>query len=204
MALIESLLFGVFVIISIKLFLLLRKHLEMKQILRSIPKVNLFTVTGPLWKPFSVDKMFENQNNLPKAFGSPVKFCFGPASFAVVVDTPEDIKTIFNSVKFLDKPAYYEYLNLGKGLFVSNDKLWAKNRKILSRAFNVKMLENSIPVICEKSEKLVEKMRRNIDKGEFDVLEYVIDGIVDTMFKTILDTDASSSLRNRYMKFAER
>ena len=176
----------------------------MREILSSIPEVNLFTVTGPLLKPFSVDKMFENQNNLPKAFGSPVKFCFGPAQFTIVVDTPEDIKTIFNSEKLLDKPALYEYLNLGKGLFVSNDKLWAKNRKILSRAFNVKMLENSIPVICEKSEKLVNKMSEKIDKGEFDVLEYVVDGILDTMFKTILDTDASSSLRNSYMHFAER
>lgn len=204
MALVESLLFGAFIIIFIKLLQMFENHSEMKKTLESIPEPKLFPVIGFPLKVFGAKKMFDFIINITKVEGSPVKLWYGMSSVVVVIDTPDDIKTVLNSDNCLDKAPYYKYLNLGKGLFVSQQDLWRKNRKILSRAIHQKMLETSIPIISEKSRKLVKNFNNKLEGEEFDIMENIIDSILDTMFQTILDTETSYLLRNKYRMFAER
>lgn len=204
MAVVESLLFGLFVIILIKCSQVLKQHYEMKKVLESIPEPKVFPIIGVAVKVFGAKNMFDYLMSVTETHGSPVKLWYGFACAAVVIDTPDDMKKVFNSENCLNKAPFYDYLNLGKGLFVSKKELWGKNRKILSRAFNNKMLETSIPVISEKSKKLVKCLSSKSDREEFDMMENVIDCVLETMFETILDMKTDEALRNRYKKDAER
>lgn len=176
----------------------------MKKVLESIPEPKAFPVIGITLKVFGAKKMFDYIMNITEVHGSPVKLWYGLANVAVVIDTPEDIKRVLNSENCLDKAPFYDYLNLGQGLFVSKKELWEKNRKILSRAFNNKMLEISVPVICEKSEKLVKTLSGKDDGEEFDMMESVIDCTLETIFETILDMKTDKALRDQYRRDAER
>lgn len=204
MALVESFVFGCCIIILIKFLQMCEKHSEMKKTLESIPEPKLFPVIGFPLKVFGAKKMFDFIINITKVEGSPVKLWYWISKVVVVLDTPDDIKIVLNSENCIDKAPYYKYLNLGKGLFVSQQDLWKKNRKILSRAIHSKMLETSIPIISEKSRKLVNIFNEKVEGEEFDIMDNVIDSILETMFETILDTKTNYLLRNKYRMFAER
>jgi cytochrome P450 len=204
MALFESLFFGALVVFFVKFFQSVEEHLQKKKVLETITEPKLLPIIGFPLKVYGSRNMLDYILNVTKSFGSPVKHWYGINKVFVVIDTPDDIKDVFNSENALNKADYYKFLHLGKGLFVSDKDLWGKNRKILSRAVNTKLLEVSIPTICEKSEKLVETWSSKVGGGEFDIMESVIDCVLDTMFKTILGTESDKKVRQKYMEIAER
>jgi cytochrome P450 len=204
MALIKSLLVGALVIVIVRIVQLFVKHLRMKRIMNTIPQPDVFQTIIFALKNYGKERMLDFILNVTKTSGSPVKLWYGFNKVIVVVDTPDDIKDVFNSENALNKAFYYEFLHLGKGLFVSDKDLWGKNRKILSRAVNTKLLEVSIPTICEKTEKLVETWSGKVGGGEFDIMSSVIDCVLDTMFKTILGTESDKKQREKYLEIAER
>jgi cytochrome P450 len=201
MALTESLFVGVLVIIFMKL---LQIHLKTRINLSAIPHAPMIPSVLYALKNYGKEKMFIFITNVTKQFGSPVKLWYRIDKVFLIVDSPDEIKDIFNAENALQKAFYYKYLHLGKGLFVSEKDLWTKNRKILSRAVNLKMLEVSAPIISEKSEKFVKSLSGKVGEGEFDVMEGVIDCVLDTMFETILGMETDEKLRKHYVDIAER
>jgi cytochrome P450 len=199
---IESVSVGLFFIITIKLIQLLRKHFEMLKVIGDMPGPHgLEIVLKPKIGP---NILFEFFTSSLKVFGSPFRFWFGPAALVVVIGSPSEMKSVLNSKNALDKAFIYEFFNLGKGLLVSSGNLWRKDRKIFAHAFNKKMLEDSIPVVREKAEKLVQCLNDKAGKEEFDISDNIIDCTVDTIFETVFDMETDKSLRDRYKHDVER
>lgn len=204
MAVVESLLLGLFVVLGVKVFLLFKRHYEVKRVLETMPEPKAFPFYGVVFKVLGADKLFSYLMSLTEIYGSPVHFVYGIGSHGVLIDTPNDIKTVMSSEHCLDKAPFYKFLNLGKGLFVSNKVDWRKSRKLLSRAFNTKMLHKSIPIICDKSQKFVESLEQKSEREEFDMMENVVNCVLETLFETLLDMKTEDILREKYKKDAEK
>jgi cytochrome P450 len=203
MAVIESLIFGIFVIISIKFYELMVRHFEMKRTVDSMVGPKELPLIGILVKSMRVD-IFEYVMQLKDDFVSPVKFWFGPTDLVVVVDKPNDIKAVLTSENALDKAPFYKFFNMGNGLFVSDKKIWKVHRKILSRAFNKNQLENSIPVLNEKANELVMNLSQKPEGKEFDMLHEVINGVLESIFVNFFDLKCITSIKEKYVDNAEK
>jgi cytochrome P450 family 4 len=55
------------------------------------------------------------------------------------------------------------------------------HRRLISPAFNTKLLEEYMKVFNEKNKILVQKLEDEIGKGEFDVIEYIEPMNLDTI-----------------------
>lgn len=205
MALTESLFFGVFVIICIKFFQVMKRHFEMKKMVESINGPKELPLYGMALKSIlGTENIFEYVMKLSDRFESPVKFWYGPTDLVVVVDRPEDIKAVLTSENALDKAPFYKFFNMGNGLFVSDKEVWKIHRKILSRAFNKTQLENSIPVINEKANELVMNLSLKQNGKEFDMLHEVINGVLESIFVNFFDLKCIDSIKEKYVENAEK
>jgi cytochrome P450 len=203
MALTESLIFGIIVIISIKFYDLMKKHFEMKAVVASMIGPKELPLIGVAIKSLRTN-IFEYVMQLKDNFESPVKFWFGPTDLVVVVDKPNDIKAVLCSENALDKAPFYKFFNMGVGLFVSDKEIWKVHRKILSRSFNKNQLENSIPVINEKAHELVMNLSKKEEGKEFDMLHEVIDGVLESIFVNFFDLKCITSIKEKYVENAEK
>lgn len=202
MALIESVVFGCFVIICIKFYEIMQKHFEMKAVVESMNGPNELPLIGVALKSLKVN-IFEYVMDLKDKFESPVKFWFGPTDLVVVVDKPNDIKAVLCSENALNKAPFYKFFNMGNGLFVSDKEVWKVHRKILSRSFNKNQLENSIPVINEKAHELVTNLRSKEGKV-LDMFHEVINGVLETIFVNFFDLKCIASIKEKYVDNAEK
>lgn len=182
----------------------MKQHIGMCKTISSVPGPNEFTLFGVAFKVSGVDAMFNYLMNLTDEYGSPAKFWFGPACLVVVIDTPEDMKIILNSEKCLNKAPFYKFLNTGKALIVADSEIWKIHSRILSKAFNKKMLQSSVQVINEEAEKLVKKLAAKINGGEFDVLPQIVSGVLDTIFKNFLDMKWNESMKISYIEDSKK
>jgi cytochrome P450 family 4 len=133
-----------------------------------------------------------------------VKFWYGPASLVVLIDSPEDFKNVLNSENCLNKAPFYNFLNTGKALIVADKEMWKAHSRILSKAFNKRLLESSVHVINEEAEKLVVKLTTKADGEEFDVLPQIVDSVLETIFKNFLDLKWSETARKNYIEDSKR
>jgi cytochrome P450 len=170
----------------------------------TIPGPREFTLVGVAFKVSGVDAMFNYLMRLTDVFGSSVKFWYGPASLVVVIDSPEDFKTVLNSENCLNKAPFYNFLNTGKALIVSDKEVWKAHSRILSKAFNKKLLDSSVQVINEEAEKLVTKLTAKVEGKEFDVLPEIVDSVLETIFKNFLDLKWSKTARQNYIEDSKR
>lgn len=204
MAVVETLLFGLFVVLVVKVFLLFKTHYDLKKVLKTMPEPKMFPFYGIVFKTFGAEKMLSYLMSLTETIGSPVHFSYGVGSLGVLIGTPNDIKIVLSSENSLDKAPFYKFLNLGKGLFVSDKSHWRKNRKLLSRVFNTQMLHESIPIICDKSQKFVTTLEQKSEGEEFDMMESVVNCVLETLFETLFDLKTEDILREKYKKDAEK
>jgi cytochrome P450 len=180
------------------------QHLRMYKTASSIPGPKEFTLIGVVFKVAGVDAMFDYLMQLTDVFGSPVKFWYGPASLVVLIDTPEDFKTVLNSENCLNKAPFYNFLNTGKALIVADKEMWKAHSRILSKAFNKRLLESSVKVINDEALKLIVKLTAKVDGKEFDVLPLIVDSVLETIFKNFLELQWSETARKNYIEDSKR
>lgn len=176
----------------------------MYKTVQTINGPNEFSLIGVALKVAGLDAMFNYLMNLSDVYGSPVKFWYGPASLVVMIDTPEDIKVVLNSENCLDKAPFYNFLNTGKALIVAKTEIWKVHSRILSRAFNKNLLESSLPIINEESKKIVKALNEKVGSGEFDVLNKIVEGVLEMIFKNFLDLQWSDEMRTEYIEDSKK
>ncbi|XP_054262081.1 cytochrome P450 4C1-like [Macrosteles quadrilineatus] len=130
---------------------------------------------------------------LTRKFESPFRIWIGPILF-VVISKPDDLQIVLNSSKTLAKDPLYRFFRntVGTGLFSAPVEKWKRNRRAITPAFNMRLLEQFIPVFNDQNRVLVEKMSKMVDLGMFDVWDFVSPATLDIICQTAMGVDVKA------------
>ncbi|CAH1641547.1 unnamed protein product [Spodoptera littoralis] len=136
-----------------------------------------------LWK--YLEKIF--QYSLEK--GGVLEVWLATHSVYVITD-PDEILTVANTC--LNKAYFYEF---GKeyfknGLITSEASIWRNHRKLLDVAFTQKVLDTFVDEMNAQTRVLVTNLNVLVDKGPFDVRQYLINYTLKIVSRTSLGLEA--------------
>jgi cytochrome P450 len=181
-------------ILSLIIFVLLisfiRSKVRLVKLASKIPGHNGIPFIGVITEFFGVDneKIFETMQKYTKWPDSIAKIWLGP-ELIIVVNSPECIQTIFNSVDCLERPNFYDFIDLKKGLLFGRVDVWKSHRKILNRAFTVQKLKSFVPDFNKKLNIFV----RNLESCtgvDIDIFSLVSSCFLETFLKTTMEYDS--------------
>lgn len=111
-----------FLVLSVIKYIVHVQHMEsyMKQIKSVSPRVP-FIGNIPLFMGKSMQNVYEEVVEVVLRNTTPIKAQLGPAYF-LIVDNPEDMKTILTSSQCFDKPYPYDFFHLPFGILTDRCK----------------------------------------------------------------------------------
>ncbi|XP_069699705.1 cytochrome P450 4C1-like [Periplaneta americana] len=103
---------------------------------------------------------------------------------------PEHVEVLLRSSDHIDKGDFYSLLHkwLGTGLLTSTGQKWFKHRKMITPTFHFKILDNFVEVFSEKSEILVDKLKKEVGSQRFDIYPYITKCALDIICETAMGT----------------
>ncbi|XP_022175937.1 cytochrome P450 4C1-like [Myzus persicae] len=161
--------------------------------------------TGYLFTGSSEQVMSKIIDTVKKYSLKPIRLWLGPY-FAVVIAKPEDVQIIFNSSKALKKDRMYDFFKngVGEGLFTAPVEKWRKNRRMITPAFNAKLLEQFFPVFNEKNKILIRNVTKELNKTQtFDLWNYIAPAALDTICETTMGYNLDTQSNNKQCEFGE-
>ncbi|XP_022176867.1 cytochrome P450 4C1-like [Myzus persicae] len=135
----------------------------------------------------------------------PYRLWIGPY-FAVVIVKPEDVQIVLNSSKALQKDRIYDFFKniLGEGLFTAPVDKWRVHRRMITPAFNFKLLKQFFPVFNEKTEILIRNVKKELNETRaFDLWDYIAPASLDTICHTTMGYNLDTQSNNNECEFAE-
>ncbi|XP_055308397.1 cytochrome P450 4C1-like [Sitodiplosis mosellana] len=115
-------------------------------------------------------ELFKGVMQFAREVGTPFKTYIGPLLF-VILDKPEDMKTIFTSPHCLDKPYVYGYMPNTNGILNARyGSIWKPIRKLMNPAFHLKVLQASMPIFNDETKTLIQKLNARVGDADFDIL----------------------------------
>ncbi|XP_074030298.1 cytochrome P450 4C1 [Leptinotarsa decemlineata] len=111
-------------------------------------------------------------------------FCFpainisGPEEFEIIASTPKNIKKSF----------VYEFVRrwLGDSLLITTGSKWHTRRKILTPAFHFNILQQFLGVFHSETDRLVETLKKEVDKPFTDVVPIMSQFTLYTIAETAM------------------
>lgn len=127
---------------------------------------------------------------LSKMYGNITRGWIGN-KLVIFLTHPADVEIILNSHVYLDKSEEYRFFKpwLGEGLLISSGEKWRSHRKLIAPAFHQNILKSFVPTFNDNSLAVVDKMRTEYGKGEFDVHDYMSSVTVDILLETAMGTE---------------
>ncbi|KAL1115982.1 hypothetical protein AAG570_005477 [Ranatra chinensis] len=106
-------------------------------------------------------------------YPSPFRLWLGPFLYVVVHD-PEDAQIVLTNSAALEKGVIYNTLKntFGNGILTAPVQQWKKNRRLISPAFNTKLLEQFLTIFNRKNRLMVKLLEQETGKESFDVYSY--------------------------------
>ncbi|XP_069699708.1 cytochrome P450 4C1-like [Periplaneta americana] len=142
------------------------------------------------------------QNNIAKYF--PMFRTWNSGKPQIHLMKPEDVEVILRSSDHIDKGHFYRFLHkwLGTGLLTSTGQKWFTHRKMITPTFHFKILDSFVEVFSEKSEILVDKLKKEIGSQRFDVYPYITKCALDIICETAMGTQiyAQDEKESEYVK----
>ncbi|CAI6360436.1 unnamed protein product [Macrosiphum euphorbiae] len=136
---------------------------------------------------------------------SPIKLWLGPY-FAVSICKPEDLQIVLNNSKALQKARMYDFFKcgVGEGLFTAPVEKWRRHRRMITPAFNAKLLEQFFPVFNEKNKILIKNVTKELNKTQmFDLWHYIAPAALDTICQTTMGYNLDTQSNNKECEFGE-
>ncbi|XP_069699699.1 cytochrome P450 4C1-like [Periplaneta americana] len=116
----------------------------------------------------------------------------------------EHMEVILKSSEHIEKNYVYNFVHewLGTGLLTSTGKKWFTHRKMITPTFHFKILDSFVEVFAEKSEILVDKLKKEIGSKGFDVYPYITRCALDIICETAMGTPifAQDDVDSDYVK----
>lgn len=189
--------------------------LRMWWYLRDVPKPKpqkSFTLLLDLYKQMSA--MDPNMDTKVKAFkylanlfksveDQDVTVAFyGPYAF-LLGSTPQVVEAILGDTKNVNKAFFYNMMKpwIGEGILTLGDEPWKARRRALTPAFHFRILDDYIPIMDKRGERLVRKMT-TMNGEYFNVLPIVRAAAFGVLFETSMgiDYDEDDIERTGYLK----
>lgn len=187
---IEGLTGSVLVIVStILLVFYLRYHWtrrKLYQLSANVPGPRGFPLIGEAYKLLGDSSaMWKNIMKTWEEYGDLIKVWFGPR-LIYGVSKPEHIEIVLNNC--LQKDTLIDFMQplLGTGIFTARVDKWKKHRKLISPAFNPRVLEGFIGTFSEKTKILLQVIEKNIGNKDIDVSKILTDWSLDTLFESTM------------------
>ncbi|KAF5269922.1 hypothetical protein FQR65_LT05721 [Abscondita terminalis] len=139
-------------------------------------------------------------------YESPFRFWLG-SKLCYCVYNPSDLKIVMNNPNALQKDEVYKFMEgvVGTGLFTASVPKWKRNRRIINPTFNQIILDNYVKIFSEQSTILLDILKIENAKGEFDVCNYISRCTLDIFCETAVGTTVNAQTRNsEYVKWANR
>ncbi|XP_043481287.1 uncharacterized protein LOC122510583 [Leptopilina heterotoma] len=107
-------------------------------------------------------------------YKSPFRVIIGSRIFLFTKD-PEQVKTILQSSKTIEKTDIYDFakLWLGNGLVTAEHKIWRKHRKMIQPTFNKNILKTFISIFQKNSLLLTKTFEKELNGPEFEITPHV-------------------------------
>ncbi|CAG2181004.1 unnamed protein product, partial [Oppiella nova] len=123
------------------------------------------------------------------------KIQLGPSPL-VVLFKHHTVHTLLTSNTNIEKSEQYMFFLdwLGEGLLTSTGAKWKGRRKLLTSAFHFKILDDFIPIMCEQSDILVQKLMRESSKPYIDVREPITQCTLDVICETAMGVSIGAQL----------
>ncbi|KAJ6636720.1 Cytochrome P450 4C1 [Pseudolycoriella hygida] len=164
----------------------IRKHRIMKYV-RHLPAPFEYPVIGSSinFVGRNNQQILEDALKMCAELPMPFRLWFGH-HLVLFVDKPEDCQIILNAETCLDKSFVYRFLQKDVALFTAPANVWRPHRKMLNSTFNFNVLNSFIPIFNEKANLMVNNMRKELGKKEFDVSTYLFACTLDMVCGTTL------------------
>lgn len=103
------------------------------------------------------------------------------------ITSPEVVEQVINT-KTIRKSMIYDFMKpwINEGLLTSLGKKWAQRRKIITPAFHFKILEEFLSTFNQQSDALVDKLREQVGKGDFNIYKYITLCTLDVISETAM------------------
>jgi cytochrome P450 len=174
---------------------LLRHKLRVIKLAAQIPGHNGIPLVGilPAFLGAANEEIFQIMQNFTSwpADTRIAKLWLGP-ELIVVVNSPECIQTIFNSTTCLERPTFYDFIDLKKGLLFGTVDVWRSHRKILDQAFTVGKLKTFVPQFDVKVKSLVATLGRCVG-DDIDIFSHISACFLDTFLRTTMEYECINS-----------
>nr|QTC11262.1 cytochrome P450 380C41 [Phenacoccus solenopsis] len=125
---------------------------------------------------------------------TPYNFWLGFLRY-VIVDKPEDLQVVLNSSSTLGKSDMYKFFTntVGEGLFSAPVEKWRKHRRIITPAFNMRLLESFFEIFNRKNRVLIEKLKKEQGtEKHFDLWKYISSTALDIICETTMGFNINS------------
>ncbi|CAH0559219.1 unnamed protein product [Brassicogethes aeneus] len=94
---------------------------------------------------------------------------------------PEELKIILNHPDCLEKGSFYKVLNttFKQTLLIESVSKWKKNRKLVSKGFNQKVLDSSVESFNTMGPNLIEKLKKNNEDLVYLFQKFTLDNFTE-------------------------
>ncbi|XP_062557030.1 uncharacterized protein LOC134221876 [Armigeres subalbatus] len=113
------------------------------------------------------------------------KLWLGPVVF-IGVSHPDLVQIVLTHPDCLQKPFFYQFIRIKKGLLFAEAELWKRHRKALNSSFNLKILHSFIPIFEKCCHRMVSDLNRFSDGETFDVMPFTARCTLEMVFETSL------------------
>lgn len=127
-------------------------------------------------------------SNYHKVYGKNVASWGLGLDWRIAVTDVNDLETILSSNKLTKKGFEYQYVKpwLGDGLLISFGNKWFQRRKTITPTFHFSILQQFFEVFERQENILVDKLKKHLNSGEFDIHPYVTLCALDIINETAM------------------
>lgn len=147
----------------------------------------------------SHNQIMERAMELSYVYGTVARGWIG-YHLVVFLTEPADVEIILNSYVHLEKSTEYRFFKpwLGDGLLISSGDKWRSHRKLIAPAFHQNVLKTFIDVFNDNSRAVVDRMRKEVGRGEFDCHDYMSEVTVDILLETAMGSTRTSESKEGF------
>uniref|UniRef100_A0A182FJZ7 Uncharacterized protein n=1 Tax=Anopheles albimanus TaxID=7167 RepID=A0A182FJZ7_ANOAL len=147
----------------------------------------------------SHNQIMERAMELSYVYGTVARGWIG-YHLVVFLTEPADVEIILNSYVHLEKSSEYRFFKpwLGDGLLISSGDKWRSHRKLIAPAFHQNVLKTFIDVFNDNSRAVVDRMRKEVGRGEFDCHDYMSEVTVDILLETAMGSTRTSESKEGF------